>query len=266
VPAGIAPETRRYYQQLTRFSAALAFLADVSMGSLGGALKRKEKLSARLGDVLSLMYLCSATLKRYEDEGRQEADAPLMHWAIWDAMFKAQTALEGVISNFPNRALATLMRRIVFPLGRPYVAPSDKLGHDVAKLLLEPSATRDRLTAGIYLPKRAEDPIAAIEGALAATLEAEPIEARIRAAAKEGRFDAKLPPGAGLDTLVERARAANVVTAAEAAKVLAARDLTARVIRVDDFPQDLGASEMRLGPLAAAPRATAPVAPHKAAA
>src|SRR4030095_7327023 len=116
IPDSPAQETRRYYQQLTRFSAALAFLADVSMGTLGGALKRKEKLSARLGDVLSLLYLCSATLKRYEDEGRQPADAPLMHWAIWDAMFKAQSALEGVISNFPNRALAQLMWRFVFPL------------------------------------------------------------------------------------------------------------------------------------------------------
>ena len=106
VPADVAPETRRYYQQLTRFSAALAFLADVSMGTLGGALKRKEKLSARLGDILSLMYLCSATLRRYEAEGRQQADAPLMHWAIWDAMFKAQNAFEGVISNFPNRFIA----------------------------------------------------------------------------------------------------------------------------------------------------------------
>ena len=89
------------------------------MGTLGGALKRKEKLSARLGDILSLMYLCSATLKRYEAEGRQQADAPLMHWAIWDAMFKAQKAFEGVISNFPNRLIAAVMRRVVFPLGRP---------------------------------------------------------------------------------------------------------------------------------------------------
>ncbi len=126
VPADVAPETRRYYQQLTRFSAALAFLADVSMGTLGGALKRKEKLSARLGDILSLMYLCSATLKRFEMEGRQAADAPLMHWAIWDAMFKAQNAFEGVISNFPNRVIAFALRRIVFPLGRPYVVPSDR--------------------------------------------------------------------------------------------------------------------------------------------
>src|SRR5215471_11599822 len=129
VPNTVAPETRRYYQQLTRFSTALAFLADVSMGVLGGALKRKEKLSARLGDILSMLYLCSATLKRYESEDRQTDDAPLMHWAIWDAMFKAQNAIEGVISNFPNRVIAGVLRRIIFPLGRPYVVPPDKLGH-----------------------------------------------------------------------------------------------------------------------------------------
>ena len=264
VPANVAPETRRYYQQLTRFSAALAFLADVSMGSLGGALKRKEKLSARLGDILSLMYLCSAALKRYENEGRQQADAPLMHWAMWDAMFKAQTAFEGVISNFPNRLIAAVMRRIVFPLGRPYFVPSDALGHEVAKLLLEPSATRDRLTAGMHVPVTGENPVAQIERALAATLVAEPIEAAIRAAAKEGRFDAKLPAGGGLDVLVARAVAAGVVTEADGALVISARDLTAKVIRVDDFPQDLGLSDMR-SPQAAA-GAPGPAVVHKAAA
>ena len=270
VPADVAPETRRYYQQLTRFSAALAFLADVSMGSLGGALKRKEKLSARLGDVLSLMYLCSATLKRYEGEGRQEADAPLMHWAMWDAMFKAQAAFEGVISNFPNRLIAVIMRRVVFPLGRPYVIPSDKLGHDVAKLLLEPSATRDRLTAGMYLPAAGDDPVSLIERALAATLAAEPVDAKIRAAVKEGRLDGKLPAGGGAELLAARAQSAGVITADECAAALEARELTARVIRVDDFAQDLGASEMRLSdPLGAAPpiNAVAQAATtHKAAA
>ena len=235
VPSGVAPETRRYYQQLTRFSAALAFLSDVSMGVLGGALKRKEKFSARLGDVLSLMYLCSATLKRYEMEGRQIADAPLMHWSMWDAMFKAQTALEGVISNFPNRFIALAMRRLVFPLGRPYVVPSDRLGHEVARLLLAPSATRDRLTAGMYMGRSGDEGVNLIERALAATLASEPIEAKIKAAVKAGAFDAKLPPGAGVEVLVARAHGAGVITAAEGEVVLAARDLTARVIRVDDF-------------------------------
>ncbi len=240
VPADVAPETRRYYQQLTRFSAALAFLADVSMGVLGGALKRKEKLSARLGDVLSMLYLCSATLKRFETEGRQAADAPLMNWAMWDAMFKAQSALEGVISNFPNRLIAIMLRRLVFPLGRPYVVPSDHLGHQVAQLLIEPSATRDRLTSGIYLPRVETDVIGEIELALEATLAAEPVEAKIRDAVKAARITVK--PG---DDRAAMAQAAGVISADELALVRRARRLADAIVRVDDFAQDLGASEMR---------------------
>ncbi len=257
VPANIAPETRRYYQQLTRFSAALAFLADVSMGVLGGALKRKEKLSARLGDVLSMLYVCSATLKRYESEGRQAADTPLMDWAIWDAMFKAQNALEGVISNFPNRVIAAVLRMLVFPLGRPYVVPSDHLGHQVAQLLIEPSPTRDRLTAGIYLPRVETDVLGAIELAVEATLAAEPIEAKIREAAKSGRIASKT-----LEDRAAAAQAAGVIDADELALVRRAKRLADEIIRVDDFAPDLGASEMRPPVLA---QESAPIA-HKAAA
>ena len=245
VPADVAPETRRYYQQLTRFSAALAFLADVSMGTLGGALKRREKLSARLGDILSLMYLCSATLKRFEMEGRQPADAPLMHWAIWDAMFKVQSAFEGVISNFPNRFIAFALRRIVFPLGRPYVVPSDQLGQQVAQLLIEPSATRDRLTAGMYLSEVDDDPVGLIERALHATVIAEPVEAKMRAAIKEGRLDGRLPPGAGFEVLVDRALATGIVSVEESRALVAQRELVAQVIRVDDFDRDLAASMLQ---------------------
>jgi len=242
VPPSVAPETRRYYQQLTRFSAALAFLADVSMGTLGGALKRKEKLSARLGDILSLMYLCSATLKRFEMEGRQEADAPLMHWAIWDAMFKAQNAFEGVISNFPKRTIAFALRRIVFPLGRPYVVPSDRIGQHVARLLIAPSASRDRLTAGIHIGTRDDDPIGLIERALTATIAAELIEAKLRSAIKTGRLDGSVPPGAGIDVLASRAQAAGIIGVDEVRALVAQRELVARVIRVDDFDKDLGAA------------------------
>jgi acyl-CoA dehydrogenase len=242
-PRDVAPSTRRYYQQLTRFSAALAFLADVSMGSLGGALKRKEKLSARLGDVLSSLYLCSATLARFEREGRQEADAPLMHWAIWDAMFKAQNAFEGVISNFPNRAISAFVRRIVFPLGRPYVVPSDKLGHEVARLLLEPSATRDRLTMPMFLGGGDDDPVALVERALAATMTTEPIDAKLKAAAKAGTLGTALAPGEGIEELAARAVSAGVIDAKEARMLVEQRALVAQVIRVDDFGPDLGASE-----------------------
>jgi acyl-CoA dehydrogenase len=232
-PAGVAPETRRYYQQLTRFSAAFAFISDVSMFVMGGDLKRKEKLSARMGDILSLMYLCSATLKRYEDEGRQVADAPLMHWAIWDAMFKMQNAFEGVISNYPSRIIAGLLHWYIFPIGRPYVVPSDKLGHEVAQTLIEPSATRDRLTAGMYVPRGEDDAVGIIELALEATMAAEPIEARIREARKDGKV------GAGdTTTMAAHAREAGIITAEEHALLQRRVLLRDRAIAVDDFPQD----------------------------
>lgn len=234
-PENIAPETRRYYQQLTRFSASFSFLTDVSMIVLGGGLKRREKLSARLGDILSLMYLVSATLKRYEDEGRQQADAPLMHWAIWDAMFKAQNAFEGVLANFPNRFVAWCLRRVIFPLGRPYVIPADSLGALVAQKLIAPSPTRERLTHGMYVPKGSEDIVGAIEEALQATLAAEPIEQRLRHAQKDGRIQ-----GRNIAELLAAAKASGIIGNGEG-DVLALRDaLRDRVIRVDHFPQDFG--------------------------
>jgi len=222
VPRDVAPEARRYYQQLTRFSAAFSYLADLAMLSLGGDLKRREKLSARMGDILAMLYLCSAVLKRYEAEGRQAQDAPFMHWAIWDAMFKAQNAFEGVISNFPLRALAKWLHFVIFPFGRPYVVPSDRLGSELAERMIEPSATRDRLTAGMFLPRGEEDPVGVLELALEAAIAAEPIEARLRAARK-----------AGGDTVPQPSAAERMI--------LARRDaLRDQVIRVDDFPPDFG--------------------------
>jgi acyl-CoA dehydrogenase len=245
-PAAIAPETRRYYQQLTRFSAAFAFLSDVSMLALGSGLKRREKLSARLGDILSLMYLASAALKRYEAEGRQAADAPLMHWAIWDCMFRAQNAFEGVISNYPSRMASWVLRRIIFPIGRPYVVPSDRLGHEVARLLIEPSATRDRLTAGMYLPADAHDPFAVLERALASVVAAEAVEARIRSAQKRGAVSGATP-----EALADSARSAGIIDDAERDMLRTAARLRDEVIRVDDFPPDFGLSEFLAKPDAA---------------
>jgi len=201
---------------------------------LGGGLKRREKLSARLGDILSLMYLASAALKRFEDEGRQSADKPLLDWSIWDAMFRAQNAFEGVLSNYPSRLAAWLLRRIIFPLGRPYVVPSDRLGHEVARLLIEPSATRDRLTAGAYVPRTESDVMGKLEAAMQAVVAAEPIERKVREAQKAGRV-----AGEGGAELASAAFAAGVITAAEHAQLQRAASLRDEVIRVDDFPQDL---------------------------
>ncbi|HTL75249.1 MAG TPA: acyl-CoA dehydrogenase [Casimicrobiaceae bacterium] len=241
VPDDVAPETRRYYQQATRVSSSLALIADVAMATLGGALKRKEKISARLGDVLSQLYLCSATLWRYEQEGRHADDAPLMHWAIRDAMFKAQAALDGVLDNFPNPLLGALMRRVVFPLGHPYVVPSDALGHEVAKRLIEPSATRERLTAGMFIGSP-DEPVGVLERALAATIAAEPVERRIADAVRAGVLASATAAGGGDADLARRAVASGVISEADAALLARQRELAAAVVRVDDFGPDLGTS------------------------
>ena len=213
VPGG--PETRRYFQQLNRFAAALALLSDVSMLVLGGELKRREKLSARLGDVLSQLYLSSAALKRFEDQGRQPADLPLLTWALHCAFFRIQVALDGVLANFPNRPLAWLLRILVFPKGLTLNAPTDAMGHAVAQLLLSPSVARDRLTAGIYLPPGDAEIVGRLEVALAAVIEADAVAAAVK---RDGSGD-------GMDPA-----AIAVVARAEA--------LTRAVIDVDDFAPD----------------------------
>jgi acyl-CoA dehydrogenase len=234
----VAPETRRYYQQLTRFSAAFAYIADISMMVMGGDLKRKEKLSARMGDILAQMYLISATLKRYEADGRPQEDAPLMHWAVWDCMYKTQQAFEGVIANYPNRFFAFWLRKVIFPFGHPYVVPSDKVGHQIARILISPCAARDRLTADCFVPATADEPVGAIEQALAATVDAEPIEARIREAQKAGRFDDN--PKANVRDIASAAFELGVISAPEYEVLRRRNQLRDIVIRVDDFPYDFG--------------------------
>jgi acyl-CoA dehydrogenase len=238
VPAGAAPQVRRYYQHLTRMSSALAYAADVSMLVLGGALKRRERISARLGDVLSMLYLASSVLKRFEDEGRQEADLPLVRWSLDDALARAADALHATLANFPVRLVGALLRLVIFPLGRRFAPPADALGHEVARLLIAPSSTRDRLCAGMYLPRAESDPLGCLEAALEAAIRAEAVEAKIRAAQKSGAIR-----GAGPEELAQGAFAEKVISGEELSLLKRAAQLRNEVIRVDDFPQDLGRSE-----------------------
>jgi acyl-CoA dehydrogenase len=237
-PSAAAPQLRRYYQHLTRMSSALAYAADISMLALGGSLKRRERISARLGDVLSMLYLASATLKRFEDEGRQEADLPLVHWSVRDALARAAEALHGVLANFPVPFVGGLLRLAIFPFGRRFAPPSDALGHAVARLLIAPSAARDRLCAGMYLPETESDPLGCLEAALDAAVKAEAVEAKIRAAQKSGAIR-----GGGPDELAQAALAAKVIGAEDMSLLRRAAQLRDEVIRVDDFPQDLGRAE-----------------------
>ncbi|WP_225085558.1 acyl-CoA dehydrogenase FadE [Pectobacterium colocasium] len=230
--APVNDKTRRYYQQLNRLSANLALLADVSMAVLGGSLKRRERISARLGDVLSQLYLASATLKRYEDEGRQKADLPLVHWGVQDSLHQAEQALDDLLRNFPNRIVAGLLTVIIFPLGLRCPAPSDRLDHEVAKILQTPSETRNRLGRGQYLVASEHNPVGLLEEALLDIIAAEPIYQRLAKASD------KPLPFMRLDQLAEQALVEGQITAEEANILTKAEASRLRSINVDDFAFD----------------------------
>ncbi len=238
IPVPEGRETSRYYQQLTRYSAAFALSADVAMAVLGGSLKRREMISARLGDVLSLLYLCSATLKRFEDDGRPAADLPLLDWAMQDALYRIQQAFDGVVQNFPNILVRWLLSTLVFPLGLRLSPPSDRLGHEVATLLMQPGEARDRLTAGMYLPADEQDAVGALEAALHSTLACEPLQAKLDEARRSGKLKAQeeLPR-------IAEARDQGIVSAEQALQLERDYALRRKVIMVDDFaPEELRAA------------------------
>lgn len=239
IAASPSPAVARHYQRLTRLAAGFALLADVAMFVLGGELKRREKLSARLGDILSQLYLCSAVLKRFHDDGSPAADLPLVNWAIEDSLYQAQEAADGVLKNFPNRAFAALLRVALFPLGKPWRKPSDALGAEVAALLLQPSPTRERLTNTIYAPRHLDEPMGVLAAALEATIAAEPVEAKLNLAMKR-----KLIRGTRPVEQMAHAVACGVLTAEEAALLQRARQLQSEVVKVDDFAFDYQAENV----------------------
>ena len=235
--------TRHYYQQLTRLSSGFALMADVAMLVLGGALKRRERLSARLGDILSQLYLASSVLKRYEDDGRPAEDLPLLHWAMQDALHKIEEAFFGLFENLPNRFIAWTLRGVIFPLilpyGREFSPPRDELGSRVVNLLLVPNPARERLTGGIFVSQDENDPVGVLEAALREVIAAEDVEAKIRAAHKAGTI-----AGRFADELAEQALDKGVISRAEAEILERAKRLRRKAIMVDDFPQDFGKTEI----------------------
>ncbi len=221
---------QRYVQRLTRLSSAFALISDIAMLTLGGALKRKEKISGRFADALSFLYLASAVIKRFEDEGRPVEDIPLLHYACRYCLHEAEKTLVVILKNFPNAFLAWLLGGLVFPGGRRNHVPDDRMNHDCAALLLEPSAARDRLTRGIYLPPTTRDALGRLEDALPKVIAAELLERRLAKLAEEqplllGDHEAQ----------VKTALARNVLSNAEAKLVRAAHAARCGVIAVDDF-------------------------------
>src|SRR4029079_6084307 len=235
--------TERFFQHINRFSASFAFATDVAMLTLGGYLKKKESLSARLGDVLSCMYLASMVLKHYENQGRPEEDLPLVEWACRTLLYKAQEQLHSFLRNFPSRFLAAFMRLFIFPRGQTYHAPPDRLGLDIVEQMLHTSMPRDRLTNGVYRTIEPGNPLGMLQEALVLADEAEPLEKRVRVeGVKTGRVTALDMPGQ-----VQQALAAGILTETEASMRRDYDRAVMEIIHVDDFTtEEMAAGEQPL--------------------
>ena len=222
--------TRKYYRKLSRYSAGFAYLADIIMLTYGGKLKQKEKVSGRLGDVLSQLYICSAMLRRFEHEGRPAADQPILAWAFHDAIFKIQTAMRGVIDNYPIAWIRPFLRIVIFPLGRIERMPNDRLGHKVASLLLSPSETRDRLSRGVYKSDAAGHWIGVMEKLLPEVIAVEPLERKMLKAQRNGQLE-----GYTSEEHIAAAVENKVLTDKEAEFLSSVRKRVLEIITVDDF-------------------------------
>jgi acyl-CoA dehydrogenase len=225
-PTPDAGAPARFYRQLGRYTSAFALAVDLALLSLGGGLKRQEMLSARFGDVLSELYLSSAVLKRWHDEGCQRDDFPLLEWSLESSFAMIETRLDEIIVNFPSRPVAWLLRFIILPLGRRQRGPSDKLTAICAKILTIPSATRDRLTAGLFRAGGREA-TALLERAFDMTIAVQPLRDRMRTARVHD---------------IEAAQRQGVINAQEANQLKSTAEAVAAVIAVDDFaPEELSA-------------------------
>jgi acyl-CoA dehydrogenase len=226
----ISGPTAHYYRQLTRMCAAFAFSSDLVLITLGGKFKFKEKLSGRLADTLTHLYLGAAVLKNFEDDGRPEEDLPLLQWAMDDSLYTIQESLKGVLRNFPLPGVGPLVRAIIFPFGSPYSQASDRTGKAVARLLLSENTSRDRLTAGVY---RSDDDDASgrVHHAFHLVLSSANAESAIGNALNEK------VNWENHQRLVKRAVESGVITEEQATLVRMAQQAARAVIEVDDFPR-----------------------------
>jgi acyl-CoA dehydrogenase len=223
-PAPSAGEATGYFKQLGRYAAAFALAVDMALLTLGGALKRKEMISGRFADILCELYLLSAVLKRWHDEGRRDADFPLVAYCCESGLATIATRLDEILANLPNRPVAWLLRAMTMPFGRQHRGPPDRLTTACAQILLEPSATRDRVTVGLYHPTD-DGPVARLDRAFKLAVAAQPLRDRMRKAHVRD---------------VETARAQGLINESEAAQLAALAKAVADVINVDDFaPEEL---------------------------
>ena len=237
-----------YYRRLTWASASFSIMADVAMGTLGGDLKFREKITGRFADILAWMYIGTATLRRFEDEGRRTEDLAYARFVLKRCLSEIQKAFDGIFDNMYAVEVKGGAKKLMFGVLKFVFKDifgawsrvnsigsqaSDHLQHAVVNSLLKNGDVRDRLTAGIYLPKDRKEQIGRLDYAMDIILKAEAAEKKIRDAVK-----AKVLPKGKASALIEEARAKNVITADEVRLMQEAVAVRWDAIQVDDFSQD----------------------------
>jgi hypothetical protein len=231
----VSGPTKRHYKDLKRLSKALAVSADFAMLTLGGELKRKELISARLGDGLSYLYMASAVLKKYQDEGCLEADLDHVHYAAEYCFYHAAKSLKEAYRNFPSAFAGNTLKALLFPLGNHYKLPDDKLALRIANKLMVPGEDRDRLTHLCHVGQDENDSIGLLERAFIAMHDIKGLEKKLVAGVKAGKVARK----GQLEERLAQALEAKVLTTEEVAKIKAADALRYRAIQVDHFSHDM---------------------------
>ena len=228
--------TKRYYQHINRYSAAFAVASDFAMLSLGGELKKKELLSARLGDVLSSLYLASTVLKHYENQGCKSDDLPLVEWSVRTLMYEAQEQLHNFLINMPNKILARFLRLIIFPRGRSYSPPADGLTTKVARIITSVGESRERLSETAYTSKGQNNPLGLLQEALELSEETILIEAKLQQAKKDGIITSNY-----LGHQIEQAELHGILKNDEIKKMTDLYHRVSEILSVDDFgPNEFG--------------------------
>lgn len=237
-PSGAAPQLKRYYRAATRLSTLLALASDLSMATVGGALKRKGAMTGRMGDILSQLFILSSVLKRFEDEGRPAEDLPFVHWAAQDALARAGTAWRDLLANHPNRGAALFLKLVGAPFGLKASGPDDACAAAVAGLIQQHGPARDRLVAGSWTARIEVDPIAATLVAFDLYPQVEAIERRLKDAIRAGRI-ARAPQNLTLlNAWAAKAEGLDLITAEERAAIARFAVYADQAIQVDDFPAD----------------------------
>lgn len=223
----------KYYKKLSWTSASFAFLADVVLGSYGGGLKIKEKISGRFADILSWMYLATATLRRYDAEGQREDDRVFFEWTMNYAFAQIQEAFDAIYREVKVPGLSWLFRGPIAlwsRMNRISSMPSDKLGHKVAQAMQKRGEQRDRITDGIYLPEDKEQALGRYENAFQLSEEAAPVYKKIYKATKKKEL-----PKTQARFVIDQALEKGIITDDEADLLREAEEARVDMVQVDEF-------------------------------